>query len=313
MIRKEVIRKEELLSVYLEHLRLERRLSARTIDSYRADLAQHLDLLAQLGCSSIDQVDTEALRADLARLHEAGRSRSSQQRYRSSLRGFYRYVTREGWVAKNPAVDLEGPRTSRRIPRALSRDEIGRLLAATRGKSPLDVRDRAMIEVAYGAGLRVSELVGLGAEECDIENRIVRVRGKGDKERLVPLGRPACQAIKAYLSEGRPRIAQGGRSRRLFLNRRGDALSRMGFYRILVRRGRVAGIRRSHLHPHILRHSFATHLLEGGASLRIVQELLGHRSLATTEMYTAVDRGFLQKVHRRYHPRGGDDRRHDGE
>jgi site-specific recombinase XerD len=294
-----------MLNAYLDHLRLEKRLSTRTVESYRGDLVQHLACLTEHGCPALEEVGTELLRTDLARLHEAGRSRSSQQRYRSSLRGFYRFMTREGWIKKDPSVDLEGPRTSRRLPRALTRDEVARLLAASRGDSPLDSRDLAMIEVAYGAGLRVSELVGLGAEECDLENRMIRVRGKGDRERLVPLGRPACDAVQSYLSAGRPRIARGNRSRRLFLNRLGGGLSRMGFYRILVRRGRAAGIERSRLHPHILRHSFATHLLEGGASLRIVQELLGHRSLATTEIYTAVDRGFLRKVHRSFHPRGG--------
>ena len=162
-----------------------------------------------------------------------------------------------------------------------------------------------MIEVAYGAGLRVSELIGIGAEDCDLENRILRVRGKGDKERLVPLGHSACQAVRTYLSGARSRLGRPGRSRRLFLNRLGSGLSRMGFYRVLVRRGTLAGIDSGRLHPHILRHSFATHLLEGGASLRIVQELLGHRSLSTTEIYTGVDRGFLRGVHGRFHPRGG--------
>jgi len=297
---------EELLNAYLDHLRLERRLSLCTVESYRADLLQHLAYLNGRQVRGLDVADTEALRGDLARLHEAGRSRVSQQRYRSSLRGFYRFLAREGWVPRDPSVDLEGPRTSRRLPRCLTREEVEGLIEKSLGGTPLDLRDRAMIEVAYGAGLRVSELVGLGAEECDLENRVIRVRGKGDRERLVPLGRPACRAVREYLAAGRPHLARGDRCRRLFLNRLGSGLSRMGFYRVLVRRGTSAGIDASRLHPHILRHSFATHLLEGGASLRVVQELLGHRSLATTEIYTAVDRGFLRRVHRQFHPRGGE-------
>jgi integrase/recombinase XerD len=300
---------EEILGAYLDHLRLERRLSIRTIEAYRADLGQHLVWLAEHGRRGPESVDAEALREDLARLHEAGRSRVSQQRYRSSLRGFYRHLTREGWIPADPSADLEGPRVRRRLPRCLSIEEMDRLLAAATGDSPLEFRDRAMIEVAYGAGLRVSELVGLGAEDCDLEGRVVRVRGKGDRERLVPLGESACEAVRAYLREGRPLLGRKKRSHRLFLNRFGGGFSRMGFYRVLVRRGGAAGIAADRLHPHILRHSFATHLLEGGASLRIVQELLGHRSLSTTEIYTGVDRGFLRKVHRRFHPRGGGEAR----
>jgi integrase/recombinase XerD len=162
-----------------------------------------------------------------------------------------------------------------------------------------------MLEVAYGAGLRVSELLELGAEECDLKNRWVRVRGKGNRERVVPLGKAACEATRRYLRSARAQLAAKRQSDHLFLNRRGGKLSRMGFYRVLRKRGMAAGLDTDRLHPHMLRHSFATHMLQGGASLRVVQELLGHRSLTTTEIYTAVDRGYLQQIHRRHHPRGG--------
>ncbi len=293
------------IDAYLDHLRLERRLSPRTVEAYRSDLSQHIATLERSGCRSFSRVDTERLRSDLARLHEEGKGRRSQQRYRSSLRGFYRYLQTQGWIDVNPATELEGPKVGRTLPRSLSIREIERLLDAIDGCGPLDLRDRAMIEVAYGTGVRVSELVGLGAEAIDLESRWVRVYGKGDRERVVPLGRAACAAVERYLRESRSALARGRTTSRLFLNRRGQPISRMGFFRILRRRGAAAGFDPHRLHPHLLRHSFATHLLQAGASLRIVQELLGHRSLTTTEIYTAVDRSYLQRIHRRHHPRGG--------
>lgn len=296
---------EETVDAYLDHLRLERRLSPRTVLSYRSDLLQHLAFLASRGCGAWSRVDTETLRDDLARLHGEGRARRSQQRYRSSLRGFYRFLLREGWIDQDPSGELEGPRTPRNLPKTLTHEEIDAILAACEGEDPLDLRDRAMMEVAYGAGLRVSELVGLGSEECDLENRWVRVVGKGDRERVVPLGVPACRSVRRYIRRARPLLVGTRHCPRLFVNRFGRPLSRMGFFRILRRRGAAASIDPLRLHPHLLRHTFATHLLEAGASLRIVQELLGHRSLATTEIYTAVDRSFLRRVHRRFHPRGG--------
>jgi len=296
----------ETLDNYLDHLRLERRLSPRSVASYRGDLVQHMDYLQRRGARKWSEVDTDVLRRDLARLHRTGRSRRSLQRYRSSLRGFYRFLLQEGWIQEDLVRDLEGPRVRRTLPRSLSIREVQQLLKAASGSHALDLRDRAMIEVAYGTGLRVSELVGLGPEEIDLENRWVRVRGKGDRERVVPLGRPACEAVREFLEKGRPALAREGRpTARLFLNRRGTALSRMGFFRALRKRGQAAGLDPNRLHPHLLRHSFATHLLQAGASLRVVQELLGHRSLTTTEIYTAVDRSYLQKIHRRHHPRGG--------
>lgn len=295
----------ELLDAYLDHLRLERRLSPQTVVSYRADLIQHLDFLERRGCTHFGEVETETLRADLGRLHQEGKARRSQQRYRSSLRGFYRFLRSQSWNDGDPSCELEGPKTQRSLPKSLTVKEIDRLLESVAGADPLQVRDRAMLEVAYGAGLRVSELLGLGVEEVDLENRWVRVRGKGNRERVVPLGETACSAVRHYLHHSRAQLAGKRVSNSLFLNRRGGTLSRMGFFRVLRKRGAGAGLRSDRLHPHLLRHSFATHMLHGGASLRIVQELLGHRSLATTEIYTGVDRGYLQQIHRRHHPRGG--------
>jgi site-specific recombinase XerD len=296
---------DDILDAYLDHLRIERRLSPRSVISYRSDLVQHLAFLDTRSTADFTAVRTEILRDDLERLHRAGRARRSIQRYRSALRGFYRHLMREGWIPADPSRELEGPRSTRSLPHSLSREEIERLLSATAGREALDLRDRALLEVAYGAGLRASELVGLGAEQIDLENRWIRVRGKGDRERIVPLGRPACAAVRSYLSRGRPQLCPAGKTSRLFVNRRGGPLSRMGFFRVIRKRGAAAGLDPSRLHPHLLRHTFATHMLEQGASLRIVQELLGHRSLTTTEIYTAVDQATLRKVHRRFHPRGG--------
>lgn len=279
-------------------------MSRQTVLAYRADLTQHIAFLARERCPDIAAVGTEILRRDLARLHAEGKARRSQQRYRSSLRGFYRYLLQEGWIRTDPTGELEGPRVMRRLPESLTIEEMERLLSATSGAQPLDLRDRALVEVAYGAGLRVSELVGLGAEGIDLENRCARIHGKGDRERIVPLGRPAVAAVRRYLRRGRPQLLGERRNDRLFVNQRGGALTRMGFFRVLRRRAAAAGLDPRRIHPHLLRHTFATHLLQNGASLRVVQELLGHRSLTTTEIYTAVDATYLRQVHRRHHPRG---------
>lgn len=289
---------------YLFHLQFERRLSPRTIAAYRSDLEQHLERIAARGVTEWTAVDTDLLRDDLASLHDQGRAPRSRTRVRSALRGFYRYLRREARIPLDPTRELEGPRTGRPIPGSMTSTEILSLLEATLGERPLDLRDRAMFELAYGAGLRVSELLSLESASVDLRERWVRVHGKGDKERLIPLGKPSATALRAWLVE-RPRLL--GRRRDpgvFFLNARGGPLSRMGFWKILRERARSAGVRAEEIHPHLLRHTFATHLLEGGASLRTVQELLGHAQLKTTEIYTAIDRARLRQVHREFHPRG---------
>jgi len=293
------------LEGWLYVLAFERRLSPRTVAAYRSDLAQHLAFLHAHGVRRPEEVSPDLLREFLAHLHDEGRAPRSRLRARSAIRGFYRWLRRERHLEVDPAAELEATRPRREVPRVLEAEEIGRLLEACGGARPIDARDRALCEVAYGTGLRVSELVGLGAEEIDFRERWLRVRGKGRKERMVPLGEPALEALRRYFAEARPallgRRADPGT---VFLNARGGRLSRMGFWKILRGRAAAAGIEPSRTHPHLLRHSFATHLLRGGAPLRIVQELLGHSSLTTTEIYTAVDRGYLRRVHREYHPRG---------
>ncbi|MBD3160953.1 MAG: tyrosine-type recombinase/integrase, partial [Candidatus Eisenbacteria bacterium] len=250
-----MIDEEATLEAYLDHLRLERRLSPRTVAAYRADLLQHLRFLGDGAETSWGEITTDRLREDLARLHRGGRNRRSQQRYRSSLRSFYAFLLAQSWIDADPSSDLEGPRVPRRMPHALGIREVRRLLEGCPQEAPLDLRDRAMLEVAYGAGLRASELVGLGVESIDLERRLVRVVGKGGRERIVPLGVPACESVRRYLDRGRAPLRGRKRSGALFLNRRGDALSRMGFFRVLRKRGAGAGLDPRRLHPHLLRHS----------------------------------------------------------
>ncbi len=294
-----------LLDSFVDHLTFERRLSPRTVDSYASDIRGLLETLEKWEVDPIRAVGPDILREYLAHLHDLGRAASSRQRSRASIRAFYRLLEREGRVRPNPATDLEAPAQGRDLPHVIAVEDIESLLAACAGQEPLQVRDRAMIETAYGAGLRVSELIELGNEDADLRDCWLRVRGKGNKERVVPIGGGAVEALLRYL-EGPRSILLGARSDpgTVFLNARGRSLSRMGFWKILRKRAVEAGLPAHRIHPHTLRHSYATHLLHGGASLRVVQELLGHNHLQTTEIYTAVDRDYLRKVHREYHPRG---------
>ena len=294
-----------LLDGFVEYLAFERRLSPRTVEAYASDVHAYLDALEEWAVDPLSGISTEILREYLARLHDLGHAASSRQRTRSALRSFYRHLVARGQMPEDPTRELEAPAKRRSLPRVLTVEKIETLLAACEGETAPAVRDRALIETAYGTGMRVSELVGLGNEDVDRRDRWARVRGKGSKERLLPLGDPAAEAIGLYLGGARASLL-GRRSDpgRLFLNQRGGPLTRMGFWKILRKRAAEAGLATREVHPHVLRHSFATHLLHGGASLRVVQELLGHSSLKTTEIYTAVDRDYLRHVHHEFHPRG---------
>lgn len=296
---------QSALEAYFGWIQFERRLSPRTVAAYRSDLDAHRLRMAARGIDSWEAITVEHLREDLAELHDLARASRSRARVRSSLRGFYRYLFRERLTSRDASEDLEGPRVDRLVPQTLAHDDLDRLLASVGGNAPREQRDRALFELAYGAGLRVSELIGLRGDQCDLRERWIRVEGKGNKERLLPLGRPAADALTTYLLNGRPALL-GRRAdpKLLFLNGRGGGLSRMGFWKLLRRRAAAAGVEAPRVHPHLLRHSFATHVLEGGASLRVVQELLGHAHLKTTEIYTAVHGDRLRRVHREYHPRG---------
>ncbi len=292
-----------LLPRFTDYIALEQGLSARTQEAYRRDLERFAQYAATRGASAPIDVTARMLREYVYHLKDLGLSPSSIRRNVSAVRTWFRFLTGGGVVVRDPSERLETPKRWRTLPEVLTVEEVQRLLAAPTLDDPFVFRDRALLELAYGAGLRVSEWITLGVRDLLLDEGLVRVFGKGSKERLVPIGRSAIGAAAIYLRELRPRLEKGEGKGILFLNARGRPLTRMGAWKIL--RGYVerAGITR-HVTPHTLRHSFATHLLEGGADLRAVQEMLGHVDIATTQIYTHVDREYLRQVHRSYHPRG---------
>jgi integrase/recombinase XerD len=273
------------------------RRAARTVEAYRRDLA---DLAAFLGHAP-GTASAAELEAWPAHLRARGLAGSSIARKTAAARTFYRQLVLLGVRADNPAAVLQLPRRRRRLPRSLSGGEIERLIDAANGVTPRALRDRALVELLYGAGLRVSEAVGLERGRVDLEARLVRPLGKGGKERVVPLGREAAEALRRYLARGRPYLDRRRRPE-LFLNAQGGPLTRAGAFLILRRLAERAGLDPERVHPHLLRHSFATHLLEGGADLRAVQEMLGHADLATTELYTHVSDRRRRETYFRAHP-----------
>jgi integrase/recombinase XerD len=292
-----------LLPRFADFIALEQGLSARTQEAYRRDLDRFAQYAATRGATAPLDVTARLLREYVYHLKDLGLSPASIRRNVSAVRTYFRFLTGDGIVVRDPSERLETPKRWRTLPDVLTVEEVQRLLASPTLDDPLVFRDRALLELAYGAGLRVSEWITLGVRDLLLEDGLVRVFGKGSKERLVPIGRSAIGAAAIYLRELRPRLEKGEGKGILLLNARGRPLTRMGAWKIL--RGHVerAGITR-HVTPHTLRHSFATHLLEGGADLRAVQEMLGHVDIATTQIYTHVDREYLRRVHRSYHPRG---------
>jgi integrase/recombinase XerD len=273
------------------------RLAPRTVEAYRRDLQALAGWLGRPPAS----VETEELERYLAELRAAGLSAATIARRVASLRSFFRHLVLIGAVEANPAAELELPRRTRRLPRALSLSEAERLIEAAAGTTPRALRDHALVELLYGAGLRVSEAVGLDKTGVDLDQRLVRTVGKGGKERVVPVGRKAVEALQRYLARGRPHLDRRHRPE-LFLNAKGGPLTRAGAFLILRKLAEKAGLEPERVHPHLLRHSFATHLLEGGADLRSVQEMLGHADLATTELYTHVTDRRRREMYFQAHP-----------
>jgi len=285
-----------------DFLMLEKGTSPLTLDAYRRDVERLVDYARTKGATAPLDVTTKLLREFVYHLKDLGLSPSSIRRNVSAVRTYFRFLMSDGIVARDPSERLETPKKWRTLPDVLTVEEVSRLLAAPTLDDPLAFRDRAMLELAYGAGLRVSEWITVGVKDLLLEDKLVRVFGKGSKERLVPIGRSAIGAIATYVRELRPRLEKGGGKGVLFLNARGEPLTRMGAWKILRRYVERAGIQKA-VSPHTLRHSFATHLLEGGADLRAVQEMLGHADISTTQIYTHVDREYLRQVHKQYHPR----------
>jgi integrase/recombinase XerD len=294
---------EPAIDRFLQYLVVEKGLARSTVEAYSRDLAAYAGFLVRKGADRLSEEDTGRILEHLIDLRKSGLSARSRARHLASIRGLYRFLARERHLASDPSRLVELPRMTMKLPEVLSVAEIRRLLETPDPARPRGARDAAMIELMYAAGLRVSELVGLRRHDVNLEAGFVRVRGKGGKERVVPIGSFARQKVGTYLADSRPLLLGKRTSAYLFVARAGRPMSRQGFWKLLRNCGRKAGLRRP-VSPHTLRHSFASHLLEGGADLRVVQVMLGHADIATTQIYTHVAREQLQSIHRRCHPRG---------
>jgi integrase/recombinase XerD len=292
-----------LLERFHDFLSLEKGSARTTAEAYGHDLARFAAFARSKGASAPTGVTSQMLREYVYQLKDLGLAPTSIRRNVSAVRTYYKFLMGEGQVVEDPSERLDTPKRWRTLPDVLTVAEVERLLAAPTLDEPLAFRDRAMLELAYGAGLRVSEWISISTKDAMLDEGLLRVFGKGSKERLVPIGRRAIAATAVYVRELRPRLERGGGRGALFLNARGAPLTRMGAWKILRKYVAKAGLTKR-VTPHTLRHSFATHLLEGGADLRAVQEMLGHADIGTTQIYTHVDREYLRSVHKQYHPRG---------
>ena len=281
---------------------MEKGASPRTNEAYMRDVSRFAVFCATKGAAAPANASARILREYVYHLKDLGLSPSSIRRNVSAVRSYFRFMLGEGELVRDPSERLEAPKRWRTLPEVLTVEEAAKLLVAPSLDEPLAFRDRAMLELAYGAGLRVSEWITLSIKDVMMDDHLLRVFGKGSKERLVPIGRKAIAAVAIYVRELRPRLEKGQGKGILFLNARGEPMSRMGAWKILRKYVDLAGITKP-VSPHTLRHSFATHLLEGGADLRAVQEMLGHADISTTQIYTHVDREYLRSVHRQFHPR----------
>lgn len=294
-------------SEYLLHLRIERGLSASTLKEYERDMTRYLKVLAESGIEEVDDVTPDDVSAFQQSLFREGQAASTVRRRMSAVKGFHRFCVQEGFTEKNPSVPVRSPKTPDKLPDVISVDEACAVLDGITGQRPQDVRDRAILEVLYGCGLRASEVCGLNTTDVFLHEGFLRVFGKGAKERMVPISGTAATALGEYL--GSPRAELSLRAKRadvndmaaVFLNMRGRRLTRQGLFKIVTVAGTAAGV--EGLHPHTLRHSFATHMLNGGADLRVIQEILGHSDISTTQIYTHVDRQHLTEEYLAAHPR----------
>jgi integrase/recombinase XerD len=293
---------------FLAYLEFERGLSRNTLEAYRSDLLQFGEHLRATGADALTAGHTD-LASWLDSLAAGTETRpaarpATLQRKAACLRSFYRHLRRENVISHDPTADLRAPRKSQRLPKVLSRGDVDRLLTAPKGGEPGALRDRALLELMYACGLRATEAIDLEVGDVDLAAGVLRARGKGSKERLVPVGRSAIAAVRVYLQRGRPAFVGATDDRRLFVNRRGTGLTRQGLYKIVQRHARAVGLD-DKMSPHTLRHTFATHLLAGGCDLRAVQEMLGHADIATTQIYTHLSAERLKDVYFQAHPRAG--------
>jgi integrase/recombinase XerD len=286
---------------YMSYIAVEKGLSRNTLDSYSGDLIRYMNFLRELGYKIEESSKVEVM-SYLLSLRKRGLSTKTVARSISVLRGFYRWLADEGVLPANPLEDMESPKTTRSLPEVLSLDEVDSLLEQPNSSQPLGMRDKAMLELLYATGLRVSELTNLELNNMNLEAGYLIVLGKGGKQRIVPMGEEALYWLKAYLEESRKRLLGNRWSPHAFVSQQGKGITRQGFWKIIKKYALTAGIRKN-ISPHTIRHSFASHLLEGGADLRSVQSLLGHEDISTTQIYTHVTRERLKKIHARYHPR----------
>ncbi len=301
---------EKFLTIFLNHLSLERSLSPNTVESYRIDLKRYLKFLTDEKVSSLEEIREDHITKLIGQLSRLGLKATSIARNLAAIKSFHKFLVREGYTQSDPASAIESPKLWRKLPVVLHQHEMEKLLDQPTEETnmysgvniPLVLRDKAILEFLYATGVRIFELIKTKRKDILPEVELVRVIGKRQKERIVPIGKQALQSIERYLREVRPQLANQTSEDFLFLNRRGRPFSRMGLWKILRKYVNKAGIKKK-VSPHTIRHSFATHLLEGGADLRAVQEMLGHADISTTQIYTHLDREYLKEVHRTFHPR----------
>ena len=291
------------LDSYLSFLVMEKGLRQKTVAAYSADLMRFGLYLEENRTAAFAEIDTQTVLAYLIHLRQEGLSARSRARHLISLRGFFKFLVHEKIIDANPALQIDLPKTGLQLPNVLTVADVEALIAAPDRSKPEGLRDAAMLELLYGAGLRVSELIGLEINGLNLEAGFVRVLGKGAKERVVPVGRMAMDVIREYLEQSRPKLLKARPCTCLFVTRRGNGMTRQSFWNLIGRYGRKANLKKK-ISPHTLRHSFATHLLEGGADLRAVQMMLGHADISTTQIYTHVAQRQLMDAHKKYHPRG---------
>jgi len=292
------------LKEYFSVLKLEKNLSDNTVASYKNDLTSFVRFLETFNITDPSEIKYQNIASFFKNLNEIGLTSTSAKRYYSSLRGFFKYLFLNRYITSNPIERLTPPKLSKNLPSVLSVNEVEEILSKPDVENKLGLRDKALLETLYACGIRVSEMINLQLSDLFLQEEIIRVFGKGSKERIVPIGSSAINWITEYLKRSRPLLEKKMKSENyLFLNNRGTKLSRMGAWKIVDRYVKDAGINKE-VHPHTFRHSFATHLLEGGADLRAVQEMLGHADISTTQIYTHIDREFIKQVHKEFHPRG---------
>jgi integrase/recombinase XerD len=295
---------DTFLKEYLAYLKLEKNLSGNTISSYRNDISSFIRFLEKHKIEDPSKIESRIIIRFFTNLEKIGLTSTSAARYFSSLKGFLNYLFTNNYIKNNPIEKVSPPKLGKTLPGVLSFEEIDKILSLPETNVILGLRDKTILEVFYACGLRISELISLKLSDLFLTEEMIRVFGKGSKERIVPIGRSAINWINVYLTKSRPLLQKKMKSENyLFLNSRGSKLSRMGVWKIVSRYIKESGIEKD-AHPHTFRHSFATHLIEGGADLRSVQEMLGHADISTTQIYTHIDREFIKQVHKQFHPRG---------